>query len=388
MDKQIKHCKIDKDHLQNKFIDSILKLNGEKIIEAVANGAKINKKSIQNTINFAIKVLLDQHVDKFNLEIITILLNLGAEICNIGVNNTLTLIIRKKDRYINNAKFYNNEILAEKNVWDLLKYVLSKGARADNFDIVSVIADQKNMDGLGLVRMLCEQKILPDIQQTEHNTLSCAVKTNNLDILKIICDEYKALPNVSMFKNTLYYAVGTNNPEIIHKIILRGGKPNNIYSKNDNHYSGIKTTFAEFVDTLYRYNDDKMFDRALKLLMCSGIKIYDYVFNDYVFNNVEKQPNSYYKEKITRCYHLLSRKDMQCNEEQQDIIEIQKFEELRSELIKTMNELMEENPVQKRNIVENIDIGMQYCVPIPCVHIIYEYQRDEQLVQYIDWSEN
>ena len=42
--------------------------------------------------------------------------------------------------------------------------------------------------------------------------------------------------------------------------------------------------------------------------------------------------------------------------------------------------------VPKRTIVEQIDIGVQYHIPVPCVDMIYEYQRTESLVQFIDWS--
>jgi len=417
---------------------AIFMMDEEKIIFALSKGTAINKSNTKkNTINFAIRELLNQPVDKFNIKCIEAIFNHGGIVCNARThNNTLDMIIFcKMNDYINKAKLNNNGDMAKKNILVLLNFILLRGAVSHNSNILSDImkncqhgielelvkllcehhpsfpdisqtaANSLNcavkINNLELVRVLCQcqyqyqYKVLPNVSQNEHNTLTCAVKTKNLEIVKIICKS-KAMPNISRSElntlscavltqnveivriicengglsnsSTLNFAVRAKNPEIIREIIMRGGVPD----ITDGYLH--RNTFDIFNDTICDYNTIEQFHRALNLLMCSGAWItYD------ARNRWRGDLDSRCKKKLISCYNLLQGKEIQTDEELRD------KNELKKELIKTMKELMED-PVPKRTIVEQIDIGVQYRIPVPCVDMIYEYQYTESLVQFIDWS--
>ena len=322
--------------VQSDFSDAIFEINSEKIIITLSKGAMINNSNTKkNTINYAIKSLLDNPVDKFNTKFIEVLLDAGGTICNSRTNkNTLEMIIKKVNNYIDKAKINNNDDVAKKNILELLNFILPKGA------------------------VICNHNILLDIMAME-----CG-----LEII-ILLHEYQVC--FDWFSNgiILNNAIRSNNLEIIYEIIMRGGKPQNIQFKF--HWS--HNTFETFLNN-FRRDDIKKFDRAIYLLLCSGTTI-----RDDLFDKLVDDTNPHYKKKISCCYDLLRRKKIQTDEELQD------KNELKKELIKTMKELMD-GCVPKRNIVEQIDIGVQHCIPVPCVNIIYDYQHSESLVQFIDWS--
>ena len=212
---------------QCEFADLIFKMNSENIAIALSKGAKINKGNTKkNTINYAVRVLLSHPVDRFNIKFIEVLLEHGCKICDVGTNNTLGVIIRRIKRYIDKAKINNDVIMAERNIEELLNILLSKGARADNYNILSDIVDQQNME-LEIVNMLCNHKVLPIVSHfTEYDTLRCAIRTNNLGIVKIIC-ENKGSPNISQtWKNTLNHAIKKNNPEMVRMLRKFNALPN------------------------------------------------------------------------------------------------------------------------------------------------------------------
>ena len=320
--------------MRTKFSDAILIMNCRKMIYALSKGAIINTgNSKHNTINFAIRVLLDHHVDKFDLNFLKVLFDAGGIVCNANtINNTFEMIINKIDDYVDKAKNNNNCDIAEKNVLELLNLIVSKGATICNTNIYSYIAFM----GLGLEIV----KLLHKHQMLVHS-----------DII-------------------LNYAIKSNNVEIIYEIIMKGAKPNNTRS-GYLYWDVCYNTFVIFWNN-FSHDDINKFNRTIYLLLCSGATIHDDLF--------KSKPSSYYKKKITSCYDLLQRKKIQTDEESHD------RNELKKELIKTMKELME-GPVSKHNIIEQIDIGMQRYIPIPCIDIIYEYQHSTSLVQFIDWSE-
>jgi len=395
---------------QTEFSDAVFKMNSNDLIFALSKGARINKSNTKkNTMNFAIRVLLNHPVKIFNTKFLETLLDRGAEFCNSSDSNANTLesiILYKMHYYIEKAKLNDDGDMAKKNILELLNFILSKGVKAYNcnlllkdimnhhhgieFEIVKLLCKHRvvllpdvsqtslnilngaiKINNPELIRILCQYDcIRPNITQGLHNTLSCAVKTNNLEIVKIIC-ESGAIPDIQTDANTLNFAVETKNPDIIFEIVMKGGKPMNI----NNYYRCYDYTYDTFCNIMCDYGDAKNFDRIINLLMCSGIIIYDRI--DIKMKNLH---DSHYKRKILSCYHLLQRKpDLLTKEELQDV------NELKIDLIKTMKELME-GPVPKRIIVEQIDIGIQRYIPIPCVDMIYEYQHTVPLVQYIDWS--
>jgi len=379
--------------------DAIFKIDSEKIIDALSKGAKINKSNTnKNTINYAIELLLSNPVEKFSTKFIEVIFDAGGNVCNSGTDkNTLEIVFNGMNDYIDGAKKNNNDKMAKKNILELLNLILSKGATTYNNDIIYDIINYRCGAELEIIIMLCEYKILPDvlqaknfslncaveihdlelikvlceqkaspgISQDENNTLTRAVRTNNLEIVRIICENSGIPNNLQTYLNTLSLAAETNNPEIIYAIVLRGGKPNNF----DDYYICHHNTFNAFHGAIYKCKDVEKFNRSIYLLMCSGITI-----SHHAYRLLMRKPDTHYKRKLISCYHLLEQKNFQHD-----------LNELRIELIKTMKELME-GPVPKRSIVEQIDIGIQRYIPIPCVEIIYEYQNPAPLVQFIDWS--
>ena len=396
---------------QTDFSDAVLKMNCNNLIFALSKGAEINKSNTKkNTINFAIRVLLSHPVKLFNTKFLETLLDHGAKFCNSSDSNANTLesIIRyKMYYYIEKAKLNNDGDMAKKNILELLNLILSSGAKPGNckllledimnhrhgieLEIVILLckykifshASQTNnnvlnyaikINNLVLLRILCRyEDISPNVTQNVDNTLSCAVKTNNIEIVKIIC-ENQGRPNIlGPNMNTLDIAILTKNPEIISEIIIRGGKPCNDIFGN----SWYDHTFGIFYYTMREYGDVKIFDRVINLLMCSGIMINDQLFLKIAGEEVD----SYYKRKISSCYYLLY--SIPCTMLSDE--ELQDKNDLRKELTLSMKELME-GSIPKRIIVEQVDIGTQICIPVPCIEMIYEYQHTASLVQYIDWS--
>jgi len=324
---------------QTDFSDAIFKMNGEKIMGALAKGAIINKSNTRkNTINYAIRVLLDKPVDEFNTKFIEVLFDAGATICNVYSNkSTLEIILNGMNEYIKKAKTINKSDMAIKNIIKLLILIISQGGMLRYYMVFRNLTDRQSGTGLEIIKMLYEHNIFP---------------------------------NLIKYGNALSGAVTSKNPEIIYEIIMRGEKPDNTYHS----YSWQYSTFDAFYDNMYDCDDIKIFNHIINLLMCSGAIIHDYVVDKF-----KSESNSYNKKKIECCYNLLQLKKIQTDEELQD------KNELKKELIKTMKELME-GRVPKINIVEQIDIGTQICIPVPCIEMIYDYQRPVSLVQFIDWS--
>ena len=319
---------------QTDFADAIFKMNSDKIIISLSKGAKINKSNKKNTINYAIKTLLDIPVDKFNIKFIEVLFDHGGVVCNARTkNSTLNIIINKINNYIDKAKINNNCYVANKNILELLNFILPKGAVIYNHCILDIMG------------------------------MECG-----LEIIKLL-HKYRACTDLFSNGPMLDYAIKSNNLEIMCGIIMLGGKPNNTQYSFHWYHNTFDTLLCNF-----RRDDTEKFDRAIYLLLCSGT-----VLDEILFGRLDDEPNPLYKNKLMSCYNLLQGKETQTNEELRD------KNELKRDLMKTMDELIKGH-VPKRTIVEQIDIGVQYHIPVPCVDMIYGYQQTESFVQFIDWS--
>ncbi len=235
---------------QKNFHESILELNNGKLIMSLSMGAKMNNgQNKKNTLNFAIKSLLNKHnIENFNLGFIEELFNHGAIICNIGKFNLLSIIITQY-RYVINVKYPLLSAMAKENVYKLLNYVIIKGAKSLDYDILSdvilthdtslielifkskpllnnhALSDTVRTHNLETVKILCNNGILPDLSQTENNTMSLAVQTKNLNLVLLVC-KFGALPNTSLtFDNTLSLAVQTNDLNIVDLVCRFGALP-------------------------------------------------------------------------------------------------------------------------------------------------------------------
>src|SRR5438874_7134129 len=119
------------DTIANKIIkadSSVRKLNIGLINRLLVNGI-INNDSVYNTINFAIKNILLNSQESIDIELIKNLIFNGAVINNGNQYNTLSLTLNSTIQYFFNS--YNPQ-RAEKNILELIKFLIDKGAKLDN----------------------------------------------------------------------------------------------------------------------------------------------------------------------------------------------------------------------------------------------------------------
>src|SRR6185369_15001898 len=104
--------KKDRNKWQDLFHDSIFEGNNRKLLEALKNGAVINNsQNAKNTLNCAIRSMMNCSVEKFNIIFIKKLFDLGAIVCsNKGkTNNTIAVILERREYCFNNVK-HNKDI--------------------------------------------------------------------------------------------------------------------------------------------------------------------------------------------------------------------------------------------------------------------------------------
>jgi hypothetical protein len=170
-----------------------------------------------------------------------------------------------------------------------------------------------------------------------------------------------AKPSGSASKaNTLTLAVKTQNLEIVKEILLIGGTSNN--------KKGMESTICVLCKTKYPLAVwNNMVNSMIELIMCSGVKLMD---DNYKYMGIRKC----FVSKLDDCYALLNNR-YQSRDDSYN---------LKTRLIITMDQLTNKSLDKKNKINEMKDI-MKY-VSISCIDIIYEYQYVQPLVKFIDWS--
>ena len=105
---------------QNIFNRALADINIQLIERIIKNVRIRNNNSRKHTLNYAISKLFVSDLNKFNLNIIKILLDNGAKPCyyDTGDNDTLSLTIEKGIKYI--KKYETEENLAENNILNLI----------------------------------------------------------------------------------------------------------------------------------------------------------------------------------------------------------------------------------------------------------------------------
>ncbi len=324
-----------------KKIKEIKKLKQKNIYDNKTQKLNNNYVLDNNTINFAIKIFL-RDLQQSNINYINDLIDYGILIDN-EKENTLSLILNLGAKYILNA--FNSK-KAVKNLLKLLQFLINRGAKPDNLDI------------------LC------------FNTLTFAVRTNNLDIVKFVHQQVQAQPDISNSeKNTLTQAVLLANFDIIKYIIIAGAKPDN----------SISSTFDRFYKLCYHVDEFCHYDtlnKIFNLLMCSGAQIsktmYDTLCRRYKCTKFEK--------KIIHCYKILDRSNSSENQENHDIHDIHDnpdnptSRKIKKELNDTMNELISVVTNDRYNEIKSVT-HIYACL----TKIIYEYQYSEPF-NIVDWT--
>lgn len=326
------------------------------------DGKPNNHCGTKHTINRAIRLLKRNITYKFYLNSIKKLLHIGATVCNNNINNTLTLALSYVKRYIN---YHTTE--AEKCMISFIQTLIDAGAKPsnaqDHTNTLTAVIKTKN---LALINKIIELDSLPDNHQHYENvnicvnTLTCAVETNIVDIVKIACN-VGALPNLSNidYYNTLTYAAQLGNTDIIKEIVMVGGK-------------------CEYISV-----DDEQIcnnENNINLLLCSGTKFVNvesgYFYWDWGQSNSEVLRMMCYLDIMQQS--LMIRADA--------ITQFMKKRyKLRKALKLTMDNLVTEyaNKQLKKTNLED----MLSCMPICCVDIIYSYGHISQPFETIDWMD-
>ena len=188
----------------------------------------------------------------------------------------------------------------------------------------------------------------------------------------------------------------TGDHQIVEDILRKGGKPPshsnnwlcwdkyvgkyveiNIFRMYWNHMNKIEHTDD--------WNDNV--DNMINLIMCSGVKIKD---NKIIIHSTDRK-SIYANNKINLCYYLLNRNNSSfkmnsTKEFDEKVIELKdQIDRLRDDLIKTIDALTNDSTKKDRTI-EQIDNGILKMIPLQLVGIISDYQIEESMVEFIDWS--
>lgn len=222
------------------------------------------------------------------------------------------------------------------------------------------------------------------IKDIDWETLDAAIKTHDPEIVRFLIS-VKAEKHTKTIKS----AIETQNYQIID--MMSEYQPLNRNLNSDVNSNDVLACAAKTLDPkkmfgksygspiyeFHRYADkmdnDVNYD-LIKMLMCSGAIIEQCVY-DQIINKINK---TYIELKILDCNKLWQQKYDPGDKN----IEI-----LKKDLIVTMNMLMNECPIEKNNqkIIE-MDNAMNQKIMIPLVEIIYQYQMDPSMVEFIDWS--
>ncbi len=292
---------------QKKLYQAIIQNDKIKLIQALTEDAQIHNDNKKNTINYFICTTLNNLSENFDLEILKILINHGAKISNSNKFNSLSIIIMNLLKYL---KIDEKKIYAEKIAFELILFLINHGA-------------------------------LPNNTLTDQNTLTLAVKTENYEIVKLLCKKGGKLYD--------YY---------------------NIYNLKDIYFNSF------FVSRLSKTHILKI----ILLLLCSGSNFsiipitYDHSTNKY-FNSIIRN----YKQLLNQLNPLIKTKSKTIKNYKDE-----NTEELKTKLKLTMIELTEENCEDKKYNI-NIIAKILRSIPLCLINIIHDYEY-ESLVKFIDWK--
>lgn len=248
---------------QEIFHKAIINQDSENLRIGLANGAVMNNgQNKKNTLNCAIRAMLNQNPDKFNLGFIKDLLDSGAKMCITGNNNILSTIIDQSHKYIKRAKTLitlikdngeitedddNEEIpmntdiyeeLARKNIKDLLKFITAQVKTWHHgSDILTKVIETNDSD---FVKIIIETK--PPYHQF---TLIDAIQTNNPMIVRIAC-EYMTQLDLS---NTmwLWYGIKIKNPDIVRILLENRVSPCQTQNDTNSFSLAVQTENIEIL---------------------------------------------------------------------------------------------------------------------------------------------
>jgi len=236
---------------------SITLLDGDKFKKALASGAVIDSNRNKCTLNSAISTMSSHCPDRFNLTFIKNLIDYGAKPRNEVVNNTLTCAVRNYSHNHNKHKNCPLKDLYHTNKMNLIQLLIDTGALISNsiLEKDNTLAQSIVTEDIELIRMIARLNPTP-----YSYILNIAIRTGNLEIVKIICrlGTEPSLSGVTFGRpnndcdntNTLNIAIRTKNLEIIKFIACHFGrkmKPIDNNSEENTLNIAISTKNVEIV---------------------------------------------------------------------------------------------------------------------------------------------
>ena len=410
----------------NKCQDSFLRNSQKYLCSAISDAIfcknnKINnrllKKGINNddcennTINFTIKNIFQFSQRPIDIErnsikplIKTLIFN-GAVINN-KKNNTLSLALNGAIQYILESS--DHLALAENNMLKFIQFLIDGGAKPSDHHANNTLTIAIRSQNLNIIKIIAQTNPKPDNDcfccsnygicfcldgqieylDTYFNTLTNAVRTNNIEIVKIACKLDAHPCNKYSEKNTLTQAILIGNLDILKCILTKGAKPvlENIHSSP----STFRVFYDRYIGEIYPKIDqctkNDTIDQMIDLIMCSGATIPQSLIDEIS----EKKGKNYYDEKIIQCHAILQDRSVSSykncippdkffapKEIDRPTDEIQKLKE---KLKYTMDQLISIDTVDRQNKIMVVTY-----IPLCLINIIYEYQYTEPLIRYIDW---
>ena len=335
-----------------------------------------NKKYTKYTLNSAIGIILATYLEYYNPEIIKVLFDCGLKVDNSVYGNSLTLTLEYGKTYIIRRYDYDR-MKAEKNLLGLIQMLINFGAQCNpSIGSKNTFTFVISLENIGIIDLITQANPVPDntgylsdfVHKTT-NTLTCAVLTKNLELVKIAC-QHGAKPNTTNTSNTLDYAIQTGDIMIVKEIVMVGGFFG--HAIKSRLLSSFFVKACTYNSRIISVND--MFT-LLDLIMCSG--------SEKISTNGIKHIEHI---SLSAGVENLLTKALDCNAILNKTYSLNGLEQKRINVLKihlkqVMDELFEKATTKTNKIYE---INKAINIPLCCIDIIFEYQRDDGM-RYINW---
>ena len=385
-----------KDRQQLFMHHAIARGDSTMLRDALSNGAHPNNtyggKRKKHTLNGAIRSLLSKKRCDFNLDFIKILLEESVAMVDNYRENTLSETLKYAIDYITAS---SDQEGAKNNILMLIQILINSGAKFEqSTSKINTLSLAVRTGDLKIINLVVESN-----HQTNHtsvpdnknykccngsckrgcgscfNTLNCAIKTSNIEIVKIV-RRCGALPDTSSTcKNSLTLALLSKNIEIVKEILSMDCLPMDCLPINDNFEKKTCSNWhGDTFSMIYQMNRTswvhihKYISKVIDLVMCFGaIPSIDIVQNIAISDELNSN-----NSKILECYALLneSKIDIRIDYDINSLISLNK--QLKS-TAKSLIPLFDE----KKYIIQNAIM----CFPTCCADIVFEYACNVSLLK-------
>ncbi len=323
----------------------------------------------------------------YNLEVVSMMFKSKTlSFDRLNLSQILKMILEEKS-----TKKLTNKYKAPNNYWiNLLKFLIGQGICGSN--------DQTENNTLSLAIQTCDLMIIREIIKTNplphnytnefmyynynydidlsHHSLTCAVNTMNLEIVRIAL-KLGAKPNIMKDPvfNTLILAILKLEPLIVREIMMSNGYLiSTSWGENQSINTIIYMIFTKMIDVLILSRDQVDYhkiEHIINLIMCYGIQINESSYQLISYKLINKlgffDNNLAHKiqSKFESCYKLLNHIDF----------------DSKHELINSLGEIMRTMMNQNRTVIDNL---LHNKLPECLIDVICNYERESK-TQYINW---